>query len=875
MRRISAAFLLVFCAMAAPLLAQEDPLKPSARYNPAIPAPETVLGHKAGQNFTFHAGLKSYYLTLAQASDRVALNPYGTTNEGRTLYLLTITSPANHARIEDIRRATARLSDPRRTTLEEAQQIAATMPTVIYLSYNVHGNESVSSEAAVQVLYELAASEDERVKTWLEQSVIVIDPIVNPDGRDRYVHFFRSTVGKGPNPDRFAAEHREPWPGGRTNHYYFDLNRDWVWQTQVETQTRVRAYRRWNAQVHVDYHEMGAGSTYFFAPPTDPVNAQIKPLLEKWFKIYGDGNARAFDRYGFRYFTGESYDLFYPAYGDSWPSLNGAIGMTYEQAGGGFAGLVVDLAEGERRLTLRDRIERHFTSSLATINTSVEHREARLLDYYNFRKAAIDAGRTGPMQQVFLVPGRDPARIARAVEILARNGIEVSRASQPFDAANLTSVWGEAIPNRSFPEGTYVVDLAQPAGFLARTLLERESEMNGVFFYDVTAWSLPLALGVESFSSGKRVQGNFERLRRLPPVRGGVEGPDKASAYLFSWDSHAAARLLGKLQTEGYNAYVSLKPFKISGQEFGRGTVVVHRENNPESLDPRIRELAAGTRCKVIAVSTQLSEEGIDLGSRNMRFLRKPRIAVVSGPPTNSNLYGALWHFFEQRLDLPFTSIRAGSLGPSALSNYNVLILPPDGRGGSYARTLSKNLQEQLAEWVQEGGVLITMGSASVFAAKSEAKLAEVKTRTTRDPATTDEKKKEKSVEEKLRKFGDREKERQNRTIAGAILRTVVDNTHPLAFGFDERLPVLNRTSPILELSEQGDNVIYYPEEGIKLGGYILEETEKKLAHTAYLIRQRKGQGYVVLFAESPIFRGFWDATNRLLLNAVFFGNVN
>ena len=880
--------LLFFYPLAA--VAQSDPLSPSARYNPSIPTVESVLGYRVGDDFTLHYDLERYYQRLAAASNRLQLVPYGRSIEGRTLYLAIFSAPENLARLDAIREATARLSDPRRTPPAEAQALAETTPVVVWLSYNVHGNEAVSSEAALQVAYELAASEDPKVTAWLASSVIVLDPIVNPDGRDRYVNFYRTTVGAHPNPDPFAAEHQERWPGGRTNHYLFDLNRDWAWQTQPETRARLRAYREWNPQVHVDYHEMGSSSTYAFSPPAKPILDSIAARLMKWFDLYGQGNAAAFDRYAFRYYTGEDYDLFYPSYGDTWPSLNGAVGMTYEQAGGGVAGLVLDLPEGERRLTLRDRAARHFVSSLATIETSVAHRQARLRDYYEFRSAALAAGRQGPMQQFFLVPGADPERLARVIEILLRQGIEVQRAAAAFEADALTSAWGEPVGKKRLPAGTYVVDLAQPAGFLARALLEREAKLEATFFYDVTAWSLPLAAGVEAYAGGKPARGPLTPVTQPPPAAGVVEGAAQAAAYVFSSESTASIRLLSRLLAEGFNAYVSLKPFTLSGRAYSAGALVVPAENNPPTLAERVRALAEQTGARVHATATLRADDGIDLGSRNVRFLRQPRVAILTDTPVNPYAYGALWHHFEERLGLPFTALRVETLRNADLDAYNVLILPDDsGQGRGYARVLDKSLISRLDAWVRQGGVLIGAAGGAVFATKKKAGLASITYRYVRredeearlaeereaeKPAGKEEPEKEADLERKLLRYAEREEALRKEEIPGAILRTVLDTTHPLGFGLGERLAVLNRTAPILALTADGENVAYFPADNLKLSGFLSPENEKKLAQTAYLLREAKGRGQVILFADMPVFRGFWDSTARLLENAVLFGNV-
>jgi hypothetical protein len=888
-RTLAAGLLTLFLAVAAS--AQGNPLAPSARYNPAIPTVKSVLGYAVGENFTFYHDLVGYYEQVAAASDRVRLEPYGRSGEGRTLYLLIVTSPGNQAQLDEIRQAIARLSDPRQTSPAEAQALLEKTPVIVWLSYNVHGNEAVSSEAALQVVYELAASEDERVRNWLENAVVVIDPVVNPDGRERYVRFYRSTVGAHPNPDRFAAEHQEPWPGGRTNHYFFDLNRDWAWQTQPESQARVHAYREWNPQVHIDYHEMGADSTYFFFPPRKPVLETIAPLLGKWFDIYARGNAAAFDRYAFRYYTREDFDLFYPSYGDSWPSLHGAIGMTYEQAGGGRAGLVVDLPDVNRRLTLRDRTARHFVSSLATINTSVENRAARLQDYYDFRRAALDAGAKGPAQRFYLPPAADAQRLAAVIATLLRDGIEVQQAQAEFDADGLRSSWGEDVGRERLPAGTYIVDLAQPNGFLARALLEREASRQIDFFFDVSGWSLPLAAGIEAYASDKPVRVAVSSVTEPPALAGGVEGPAQASAYVFSWDSSAAVRLLGQLLQQDINAYVSLKPFKISGRDFPAGSIVVPAETNAATAGERLRALAGQDGVSVFAVSTQLSEQGFDLGSPHLRFLRRPRVGILTDVPVSSGDYGALWYWFDKRMGLPFTALRVERLRGVDLSQYDVLILPDDsGNGRGYSRYLDNGLIDNLKEWVERGGVLIGLGGGAVFATEDKVGLATVGHRFVRreeeearlaaeKPAGEAEKKPAEklpalSLEEKLRPYAEREQAEQKEEIPGSILRTELDTTHPLGFGLNKKLAVLDLTSPILELTSAGENVAYFPDTDLKLSGFLTEENQQKLAHTAYLLREPHGKGQVILFAENPVFRGFWLGTARLLENAVFFGDV-
>lgn len=923
MSRVATAVLLL-AVLITPAFAEPAMTLQSASYNPAIPTMKSVLGYEMGEQFTLQSDLVHYFNTLTGASDRIKIEPYGKTYEGRTLYTVIISSPKNLARLDAVRAASAKLADPRKTTPEEAQKIAAEMPVVVWYTYNVHGNEAASSEAAMQFAYELCASQDQKVANWLDNAVVVMDPVANPDGRERYVTRYRQTLGAYPRADRFAAEHKEGWPSGRPNHYLFDLNRDWAWLSQAETVARAERYLQWNPQVDVDFHEMGAQSTYFFFPPAKPVLPWIAPLLNKWFEIYGKGNAAQFDRYGLRYYTKESYDFFYPSYGDIWPALNGAIGMTYEQGGGGFGGLKVDLPDNQRTLTLRDRSTDHFLTSLSTLDTSVQNRQARLQDFYEFHRAAIQQGQQGPMRAVYLVPGRDPSRIAHVVDTLLKQGIEVKQSSTPIDAEDLTSYWGEKIAKKQLPAGTYVVDMAQPTGFLARALLQREVEhSDNLFFYDVSGWALPLAADVEAYTSSKfSVAKLAPAVTPSPSPAGPAPSAANPAAYVFSSESLGAMKLLGHLLDQNVRAYANIKPFRISQQQFAAGSIVVPHDTNAADLGDRISKLAAADGVVVTATPTGMVDEGLDLGSNRVRFLRKPRIAVLMDAPTSSTDYGALWYLFEQRLDLPFTPIRTDSLREVDLEEYNVLILPTDyGDGRGYSRALDKGLSAKIGDWVKNGGVLIAIRGGAVWASKAksglssmtyhyirpddeQARIEEEKAAATAAPggaaaaapsaqqgpaanvapvsspagsasSTNDaDKKKQADIDKKLIKYADRERQVRSEEVPGTILRANVDTTHPLGFGMNEQMPILDENAPILELSGKGENVVYFPKDNLKLSGYIAPENEKKIVQTAFLIREKLGRGSVVLFADNPVFRGFWDGTTRLLLNSIFFGNV-
>lgn len=889
------------------ILVQPTPTAAQKDFDPKIPSPQSVIGHEVGEQFTHFFQAEQYYKAMAQSSVRVKLVKYGETNEHRALYLLLISSPENLKRIEEIQRNIQRLSDPRKTDTAAADAIIKTTPPICWLGYNVHGNESSSAEAALLVVYRLAAGNDPDTQFILDNSIVIVDPLLNPDGRERYVNFYDQMEGKHPNKDPNAAEHRELWPGGRYNHYLFDLNRDWVWQTQRETQARTRMYLQWNPQVHVDFHEMSANSSYFFPPDAAPINANIASQVLKWLKIFGTANAKAFDAKGWPYFTREDFDLFYPAYGDSWPSFHGAIGMTYEQGGGGFGGLHIKLQD-KTELTLKSRVEHHVMTSMATMMTTAQNREALLRDYYLNIKGTLEEGQRGPVRAYLIPPSNDSERITALINLLRAQGIEISQATQTFTAEAVHDYFGGTPGRKEFPAGTYIIDVAQPYGRLVRALLEPEAAMKAKFFYDITAWSMPLAFGVESFYTGAPVNPPMKPVQKAEFTGGGIDAKARV-AYLFEWKTNTAARLLARLLQEDIHVAVALKPFTLQGHPFDRGTLVVQVAKNPESLHEKIAAAAKEFNLTVTAMSTSLVQEGIDLGSNYVQHVRKPKIAVVTGDPVSPTEYGAVWNLFDNQYDISFTPIRVAQLRSVDLRPYNVLLFLDDlGTGRGYSQALDKSTVEKLKSWVHDGGTFIGVKGGAVFATDKrsglssvtyhyvlkrdeEARINEEKTAqaaapaatpssaTTAPPAAKDEASKkqneEKELAEKLKTWDEKEVDAQTDRIPGALMKIRLDNTHPLAFGYGKEVVVANMTSPILELTSKGDNVGYYPKDNFKVSGFITEDNLKKFPNTAYLIREDQGRGHVILYADDPNFRSFWEGTSRLFLNSIFFGAID
>lgn len=885
-------FFLLLCWHSAGL-AQEFEFYPNARYDSAIPTLQQVSGHAWGEKITTHAEMQAYLRALADASPNVVLATYGTTWEGRTLYYLIIASEQNLARIEAIKTGMQQLADPRRLSGADADRLIASLPSITWLAYGVHGNEISSTDAGLLTAYHLVAAQNDTLSQLvLQNSVVIIDPLQNPDGRDRFINYFRQTRGRWPDADPQAAEHRETWPGGRTNHYLFDMNRDWFALTQPETRGRVQAFLEWYPQVFVDLHEMGSNSTYYFAPPADPYNPEMPPPQIEWLQRYGQNNAKWFDRMRFDYFTREVFDSFYPGYGEGWPMFHGSVGMTYEQAS--TRGLVVE-RDDETTMHYRETVRQHFIASLSTAETTARHRRAVLRYFYDYRKSAIDEGQAEKVREFIIAPGRDPNRATRLAALLQQQGIEVKRASASFRNGRVEDYYGSGVQSKSFPAGSYVVSLAQPAKRLAKTLLIKQVEMDRAFveeqlrrqkkridhqIYDVTAWSLPLLHDVDAYMAHEASSGNFEIFAPATTTTPRISG-EAHLAYLIPWGSHAAARALAELQRRDFRVFSTDKEFTLDGRRYPRGTLIVKVKDNPADLHTRLRELSVAENLEIVPTNSAWVEEGANFGSGEVQFLKKPKVALAYNTPVSSYSAGWTRYLVEQVYGYPVTILHAEQLGRLDLSKYNVLILP-DSWGG-YGNALGD--RERVKEWVQRGGTLITFGAATHWLTGEKVGLLS----TTRelkggmpDKPKPDEKKKEAEQEKKpdLSQPFELEKEIQPEkelpiATPGAIMRVVLDNEHWLAFGYGTHTNVLVDSRNIftpLKLDKGRNVAVYEAEAKLVLSGFVWEESKKQLASKSYLMHEPHGRGHVVAFAEDPATRAFCDGLHLLLLNAIFLG---
>ena len=778
-------------------------------YRAAVPRPEALLGYRLGDRNTQYAEQERVLLAIARAApDRVRVEEIGATHEGRRMRVYVVSSAENVGRLDAIRADLSRLADPRTLGAADAAALAARTPAVVWISESVHGNESPGFETGMQLLYQLAASEEPATLAALRGAVVVINPSSNPDGHERFAVWYNSVARSDPAND--AAEHREPWSiQGRYNHYRFDMNRDLIASTQPEVQAIMRGMLRWHPQVAVDQH--GQVSTYFFPPAAAPVNQNIGPASEKWLTAIGRANAAAFDRYGWQYFVRDQFDLYYPGYYDTWPSLTGATGMTYETDGGGWKGLLWRREDGSL-LSFRDGIAKHWVAAMATIEATAPRAAERLTDYAAYRRAAVDAGRAGPMRQVVIVPGADPQRAAELAAALVRAGVEVRRADAQFSSGRAHAYGAGSLPNapagaRTFAAGAYVVDLAQPQGRLARAVLEPAPALDPQFarrqqerfrrnqrrgeagftedpeFYDITAWSLPVAFGVEAYWTEDAGGARGELLRdpaaALPgpglaeapaaepgaltpapfaarptalagpaagpyaagalgataggdllpaPVDGGIAAgangatAARATALLFGPERTGATRLAFQLLAAGYRVGVAADTVEAGGRLWPRGTYVVRTSRNDTTLAAAVDRLAREGGVVVTPVASAFTERAqFGVGSSAVVPLKRPRVAVVGDEGVSQTGFGALWWTLDRRYGVDFSHLGWAAL-PGALARYDVLVMP-DASPGVVARYMGGDAVDRLKQWVRAGGTLVTMGGATAWAARDNVNL--------------------------------------------------------------------------------------------------------------------------------------------------------
>jgi len=807
-----------------------------------VPSPETYLGYKVGTRYTRHHKIVEYFNTVAKARpDMVKIESYGQTNEGRELMLAFVSSPENMQRLEAIRLNNLRLAG---TTKDRAAPIVENAPAIVWLSYNVHGNEPSSSEAALLMIHALVDPANSTTKEWLKNTVVVIDPCINPDGRDRYVNWFNSVVGKEMNAEPSSREHAEPWPGGRSNHYNFDLNRDWAWQTQVETQQRLKKYNAWLPQVHVDFHEQGYNEPYYFAPAAEPFHEVITPWQRDFQVLIGRNNASYFDKNGWLFFTKERFDLLYPSYGDTYPVYNGAIGMTYEQGGHSRGGLAVVNEDGDT-LTLVDRATHHFTTGLSTVETASKHQQKLMNEF----KKYFDDSRAGKIGEykTYVLTSKDQNKLNAVIKLLDQNGIEWGTVSNKnFSGFNYFTGKQEAFADEGL---NIAVSAAQPKAVLAKVLLEPRTVVTDSNTYDITTWSVPYAYGVKGYAVKEKLDvSNDWKSTTVAPVIASY-------GLLIPYTSFNSAKVLADLLKQNVKVRFAEKPFKYGTKNYERGTLIVLKTSN-SSVNWAAITNAACIKHNVQAdvVETGFMDQGSDMGSPDIKMISSaPKVALLTGEGTSSLGAGEVWHFFDKQLDYPLTLINANDLGRANLKNFNVLIVP-DG----FIRALSeKATSDRLKDFVRSGGKIVALENALSLMASEWG----LKQKTDKDD--------EKGEYLDVKKYGDRERSYLPNSIPGAIYKMDLDNTHPLGFGYPDFYYTLKQDATLYEFMKGGWNVGVLKKDAY-VTGFAGYKVKSKLKDGMLFGVQDMGGGSVVYLSDNPLFRNFWENGKLLFSNAVF-----
>jgi hypothetical protein len=870
-------------AVALPVAAQEKPRSvwtAGASYDAAIPQPKSIIGHDLGERLTLSADVRGYFETLtAAAPDRMRMGDYGRTWEGRVLPYAVISSARNIGRLDEIQANARALADPRRTDAARARAIMADQPAIVWLAYSVHGNETSPAEAAMATARHLLASRDPAVAQWLERTVVIMVPTQNPDGRDRFINGYQAAFGLEPDTDASSAERAELWPQGRFNHYLFDLNRDWFAQTQPETRGHSALMRQWYPQVVADAHEMGTNATYFFPPEADPLNPLLPEAQVRSRALFGRNHAAVFDREGVDYFTRESYDAFYPGYGDNWPSYFGAVSMTYEQAS--VRGLAALRSTGEL-LTLADATRNHFLISLSTIQTAADNRERLLNDFYSYQVSSMAQARAAGS---WILPrtAADPGAADRLAQLLVRQGIEVSRSDTAIKACGKT-----------YEAGTYIIDGGQPHGRLVQVLFDRSVSMTPQFIaeqerrrakglapemYDVTGWALPPLFNTPAERCKGAPSGRLLTVDEIG--KGYVAGAERPVAWIVPPGSQAMALLAGALRQD-IRVRSPEKSFTVGGRAWAAGSLVIPAAGNPADLRQRLDALTARTGAIAVGVEDSWVTEGPSFGSEFSPAFVAPRIAMAWDQPTSAPAAGATRYLIERGFDYPVSVIRTDRLGAADLARYQVLILPD---GGNYRARLGAGGVAAIKEWVRRGGVLIALGGAVELLADPDVDLIAARLETLATPAG--EKAPEGIDGKKAAVPGALIKDASAYDAAlrpvdsgpasspGVVAKAVVDGDHWLGAGVSPTVNILAGGSSIytpLRL-DQGVNVARFAAaDDLLVAGYLWKETRQQLAFKPLVMIQELGRGQVIAFTQDPTARGFQRGMDVLFLNAIFRG---
>ena len=795
-----------------------------------LQSPAEFLGYELGTQFTRHHQVIDYVKHVAENSSLATTASYGKTYEGRTLQLVYLSSTENLEQLEVLRKDHLRSIGYEAGAKESEKEFS-----VVWLSYNVHGNESTSTEAALKTLHTLVTEK----QAWLEKLVIIMDPCINPDGRDRYVNWYNQVKSTPFDIDPKANEHFEDWPGGRYNHYYHDLNRDWAWLSQVESQQRLPQYLSWMPQIHVDFHEQGVDSPYYFAPAVEPYHEILTNFQRDFQVTIAKNHAKYFDKEGWLYFTDDVFDLLYPGYGDTYPMFNGAIGMTYEQGGSGRAGLGILNSVGDV-LSLKDRIAHHYTSGLSTVEVAYNNVQKLNQEFQAYH------ARKNNKYKAYVLEGQED-KIATLAELMEAHQIPLKKLAQR------TSIKGveyssQKTKNTVFSSSAIVIDGTGKKNNLVQALFEPKTHYSDSLTYDITSWSLPYAHGLKAVATNQSLKTvAFEKEEFTSTI------DPNAYAYAAERKSIEDGKLLAALIKANLRVYYNQEPLTNGGKRWDRGSVFVLKGENKHlpNLAKTIEKIVKKTQQPMQSLASGFSDEGPDLGSNKMRFISNKKMGILKSDNATPASYGEIWHFFEQQLGYPLMQLSENRLNERFLQDLDVLIIP----SGYYGSLIDQEGENALAQWTQKGGRIVAVGNAvRSFANHEQFSL----------------KKKSSQDDEKEVAYGDRERESIRSSIYGSIYNATVDSTHPLSTGFKDNYFTLKTSATAYELLDDYGTAAYLSKGIQPYAGFSGDKAIKQQSESLLFGTERFGRGSVIYLVDNILYRSFWENGKLWLVNAVF-----
>ncbi len=830
---------------------------------------QEVVGHEVGDRITKSHQIVQYLNYLDEASDRVTAFEIGTTYNHKLQMGAILTAPENHSRVDEIKENGQRLDDPRITSSAQAESIIENQPAILYLGGSIHGFELSGTEGIIKLLEHFTTSDDPETLEQLRNTVMVVDPTINADGRDAFAQANHQALGRTVHADNDDwSNDFNGWEARkyRTSHYYFDLNRDWFAHTHNEPRNRAAVLREWRPQAGVDAHEMGANTEFYVDPPTDPVSPLFPAYASKWFEHYGNAHADIFDENHVEYTKGEIFNFFYPAYFTSYMTHQGAVGMLYEQ--GSSRGFGLELSDGSTR-TLANAANQQYLAFRAMVKLSSDRRAELLSDYYQQNVSAIEAGTSGSVRYM-IKPEGDPNLVAEAVNLLMRSGVEVYQLTSEASIRNVTDREGNDIGSHTFEEGTFIIESSQPRYSFIRNLLDPEVPMPEGFleearkrvdrgenprFYDITSWSLPLLYNLQGFSTSD--SRSVSSARVTEPVETGSVTPLQRAHYAYLIDGNQAKALsaIPYLREQGIRVHVLYKPTQIDQKPYASGTVIVRTDGDIEEVYAAVSELKDRFALLVDPVDSGQADQGFPpLGSVEGTRITEPKIALIGDNPIDAYSFGWAWHTLDRTYEIPHIVIKTRSLGNTQLERFNVIVLPEISGANNFAEILGESGIERLNRWVRDGGTLVALGSATDFV-RNQLEITNIR-------SWYDEEENE---------------DAQRITVPGAFFSTDMDDENWLTSGYSHGFPALVNSNRIY-LAPEGapsprrNTPIMVSDGESKISGHAWDENLERTPGTVFAYEERVGSGRVIAFAEDLNFRGYWRGADRLFLNAVILG---